>query len=134
MTTTPRTQTPESPPDAIVDEMIDETFPASDPPQLTNPGEQSTHRAAAPEPPPRTAAEQIAHGVQPTIGNQGAIPASGVLEETVPLSDQGVVHLRFDGGFRHLHIYLGEEGLALDAPALDRLIAVLSQKRARLQE
>jgi hypothetical protein len=114
----------------LIDEMIDETFPASDPPQLT---ERRDGGAAttAPDAPAR-GRDQLAHGVQPTIGNQGSIPASGVLEETVPLSDLGAVHLRFDGGFQRLHIYLGDEGLALDAPALDRLIAVLSQKRARM--
>jgi hypothetical protein len=52
----------------------------------------------------------------------------------VPLGDLGAVTLRFDGGFRHLHVYLGEEGMALDAKALDRLIAVLSAKRAQMQE
>jgi hypothetical protein len=61
-----------------------------------------------------------------------AIPASGVLEETVNVSDEGSVHLRFDGDFRHLHVYLGEEGMGLDAAALDKLIAVLSRKRARM--
>jgi len=44
------------------------------------------------------------------------------------------VTLRFDGEFGHLHIYLGEEGMALDAKALDRLIAVLSAKRAQMTE
>ncbi|HSV20430.1 MAG TPA: hypothetical protein VLR71_18595 [Casimicrobiaceae bacterium] len=114
----------------LIDEMIDETFPASDAPQLT--GRRDGGAATTAPDAPARGRDGLAHGVQPTIGNQGSIPASGVLEETVPLSDQGVVHLRFDGGFQRLHIYLGEEGLALDAAALDRLIAVLSQKRARM--
>jgi hypothetical protein len=125
-----RNEPPSSTREPLIDEMIDETFPASDAPQLTGRRDDGA-AATAPDAPPR-GREQLAHGVQPTIGNQGSMPASGVLEETVPLADQGVVHLRFNGDFRRLHIYLGEEGLALDAPALDRLIAVLSQKRARM--
>ena len=132
--TTARTQSGAPPQEPLIDEMIDETFPASDAPALTARRDDDARRATAPDAAPRSTSESIAKGAPPTIGNQGAIPASGVLEETVPLSDQGVVHLRFDGGFRHLHVYLGEEGMALDAAALDRLIAVLSQKRARLQE
>jgi hypothetical protein len=129
---TARTQDAMQSHEALIDEMIDETFPASDAPQLTARNDGSPPAGAPPERAARGSAEEIARGVQPTIGNQGAIPASGVLEETVPLADQGVVHLRFNGDFRRLHIYLGEEGMALDGRALDRLIAVLSQKRARM--
>ena len=133
--TTPRTQDTAAKSEPLIDEMIDESFPASDPPQLSPRVHGDDARpAAAPDSAPRSQDEQLAQGVQPTIGNQGAIPASGVLEETVPLSDQGAVHLRFDGGFRHLHVYLGDEGLALDGPSLDKLIAVLSQKRARMAD
>jgi hypothetical protein len=115
----------------MIDEMIDETFPASDPPQLRAGSRAATPTASdAPAPDPK---DPAARGTPATIGNQGAIPASGILEESVPLTDQGVVTLRFDGGRRHLHIYLGAEGLSLDARTLDRLIAVLSQKRAAME-
>ena len=116
----------------MIDEMIDETFPASDAPQLTG-GTRTAPRTAA-EPPSRDPQEQAARGAPATIGNQGSIPASGILEEQVPLSDEGVVTLRFDGGRQHLHVYLPAEGLSLDATELDRLIAVLSAKRAAMTE
>ena len=119
-------------PDPLIDEMIDETFPASDAPRLE--GRRHGDAGVAPEAPPRGVREQMAAGAPPGIGNQGAIPASGVLEETVNVSDEGAVHLRFDGDFRHLHVYLGAEGMGLDAQSLDKLIAVLSQKRARMNE
>ena len=98
----------------MIDEMIDETFPASDPPQLIGrhaqrPARRIPSRRRATRPSRWRAARP------PTIGNQGAIPASGVLEESVPLTDQGFVTLRFDGGHQRLHVYLGAEGLALDA-------------------
>ena len=129
-----RTSTQSQPPtpDPLLDEMIDESFPASDPPQLA--GRSHGDTAVPPEPPSRDVREQMAKGTPPGIGNQGAIPASGVLEETVNVSHEGAVHLRFDGDFRHLHVYLGEEGMGLDARSLDKLIAVLSQKRARIKD
>jgi hypothetical protein len=127
------TFTPHTPPphERLIDEMVDETFPASDAPQLT---ERRHDPAVAPEPPPRTAREQLERGQPPAIGNQGTLPQSRIQEETITVSDQGAVTLRFDGEFRHLHIYLGEEGMALDAKAADKLIAVLSAKRAQMQE
>jgi hypothetical protein len=115
----------------MLDEMIDETFPASDAPQLS--GRAHAAPRTEPEPPPRDPAGQAARGTPATIGNQGAIPASGVLQETVPVTEQDFVSLRFDGGRQHLHIDVAT-GLTLDAKALDRLIAVLSAKRAAMVE
>src|SRR3982751_7053201 len=103
-TPTPRANTAAR--EQIVDERVDETFPASDAPQLTDP-DHEPH--AAPERPPRGTQGGMARGTPATIGNQGAIPQSRMIEETVPLADLGVVTLRFDGDFRHLHVYLGEE-------------------------
>ena len=116
----------------LLDEMIDETFPASDAPQLS--GRARTAPPTAPEPPRRDPAELAARGSPPTIGNQGAIPASGVLQETFPVNDRRFVTLRFDGAHQRLHIAVPEGDLALDAESLDRLIAVLSAKRAAMTE
>ena len=119
-----------APTEPLLDEMIDETFPASDAPQLS--GRARTAARSAPEPPRRDPAEQVASGSPPTIGNQGAIPASGVLQETFPVNDRDFVTLRFDGAHQRLHIAVPEGDLALDAQSLDRLIAVLSTKRAAM--
>jgi hypothetical protein len=126
----PRSQPPN---EQLVDEMIEESFPASDPPQVAGRADAPEGEGSASPPPERTtAASERARGNAPTIGNQGEIPGSRVLEETVPLSDRGAVTLRFDGDHGRLHVYLGDEGLALDATALDRLIEVLSRKRAQM--
>ena len=109
----------------LLDEMVEETFPASDPTQAQGRAAGDFPRAVTP--PDRTPAQPR------TIGNQGIVPSSRMVEETIPLADQGVVTLRFDGEHRRLHVYLGAEGLALDAAAVDRLIAVLSEKRAQME-
>jgi hypothetical protein len=121
-----------APTEPLLDEMIDETFPASDAPQLS--GRARTAPRTAPEPAPRDTTAHMAAGSPPTIGNQGAIPASGVLQETFPVNDQDFITLRFDGAHQRLHIALPEGDLALDAQSLDRLIAVLSTKRAAMTE
>ena len=112
--------------DRTIDEMIEETFPASDATQL--PGRAGGAPADDAVPPERAPARPH------TIGNQGTVPATRMVEETVPLADQGVVTLRFDGDRRRLHVYLGEDGLALDAKAVDRLIAVLAEKRIQMPD
>ena len=120
------------PHEKLIDETVEQSFPASDPPQLSGRAD-APESARASRPPERaTVAAERARGGTPTIGNQGEAPASQVLEETVTLSDQGAVTLRFDGERRRLHVYLGGEGLALDAHALDRLIETLSRKRAQM--
>lgn len=109
----------------LVDEMVEETFPASDATQL--PGRADDGEPAA-------APARAGNAERPrTIGNQGVPPSSRMIEETFPLADQGVVTLRFDGEHRRLHVFLGEDGLSLDAAAVDRLIAVLSEKRVQMQ-
>jgi hypothetical protein len=113
--------------EALIDEMVEETFPASDATQL--PGRADGAPTADPGRPPERKAE-----APHTIGNQGTVPATRVVEETVPLAAQGVVTLRLDAGQQRLHVFLGADGLSLDAPAVDRLIAVLSEKRARMGE
>lgn len=121
------------PPEQLIDETVEESFPASDPPQLSGRAD-APHAAGKPSRAPEraTVAAERAGGSAPTIGNQGETPASRVLEETVPLSDQGAATLRFDGEHRRLHLYVGDDGVALDAEALDRLIEVLSRKRAQM--
>jgi hypothetical protein len=110
----------------LIDEMVEETFPASDATQL--PGRAAgapTHDKVAP--PDR-------EPVTPhTIGNQGTQPSSRMLEETVALGDQGEVRLRFDSRHARLHVLLDADGLSLDAAGVDRLIAALSEKRAQME-
>jgi hypothetical protein len=110
----------------LIDEMVEETFPASDATQL--PGRAAgapTHDKVAP--PDREPAKPH------TIGNQGTQPSSRMLEETVALGDQGAVTLRFDNQHARLHLFLGADGLSLDAAGVDRLIAALSEKRAQME-
>jgi len=111
--------------DALVDEMSRESFPASDPPQLTEirdePAEQDADVFTAPfdeaevDPRPLRAASQR------------------VLEETLNVGDQGAITLRRLGDPDRLQIFLGEEGLALAPEDLDALIEVLQRKRADMR-
>jgi hypothetical protein len=113
-----------------IDEMVEDTFPASDATQL--PG----RAAGAPEPgaekrdPKREFPRKAPH----TIGNQGVAPSTRMREESVSLGGSAVVTFRFDTEARRLSLRFGEEGAALDANALDRLIAALSKKRAQMGE
>ena len=111
-----------------IDEMVEETFPASDATQL--PG----RAAGAPEPgaerkDPRREFPQTTPG---TIGNQGVAPSTRMREESVPLGGSAVVTFRFDIEARRLSLRFSEEGMMLDASGLDRLIAALSKKRAQM--
>ena len=113
-----------------IDEMVEETFPASDATQL--PG----RAAGAPEPDaehsdPRREFPPTAPG---TIGNQGVAPSTRMREESVPLGGTSVVTFRFDIEARRLSLHFSEEGMMLEADALDRLIAALSKKRAQMAE
>jgi hypothetical protein len=112
--------------EALIDEMVEQTFPASDPTQL--PGRAGGAPAGDAATPPEREAD-----APRTIGNQGKVPASRMVEETVPLADQGAVTLRLDTEQRRLHVFLGADGLSLDAPAVDRLIAALSDKRTQME-
>ena len=116
-----------------IDKMVEESFPASDATQL--PGRaagapttgKTTHVPESEETP-----HEFVPGTPRTIGNQGVAPASRMLGETVQLADVGSVTVRFDSELRRLLLYFSEDGMGLDAAALDRLIAVLSSKRALL--
>jgi hypothetical protein len=110
-----------------IDRMIEDTFPASDATQL--PG-----RAAGAPPKPQPSAQEPESAPPRTIGNQGVAPATRMLEETVRLGASGAVTLRFDAELRRLYLDFSEDGMALDAQALDRLIEALSTKRALLVE
>lgn len=113
-----------------IDEMVEDTFPASDATQL--PG----RAAGAPAP----GAERSHPGKESpasapgTIGNQGVAPSTRMREESVSLGGTSVVTFRFDAEARRLSLHFGDEGRALDASALDRLIAALSKKRAQMAE
>lgn len=111
-----------------IDEMVDETFPASDATQL--PG----RAAGAPDPggerpDPKREFRRPKPG---TIGNQGVPPSTRMKEERVSLGGDAVVTFRLDNDARRLSIGFSEEGMMLDAAALDRLIEALSRKRAQM--
>ena len=122
------TRTPHKPTqEQSIDRMIEDTFPASDATQL--PG-----RAAGAPPKPDPARQEPESAPPRTICNQGVAPATRMLEETVRLGTSGAVTLRFDAELRRLYLDFSEDGMALDAQALDRLIEALSSKRALLVE
>ena len=110
-----------------IDRMIEDTFPASDATQL--PG-----RAAGAPPKPDPSRQEPESAPPRTIGNQGVAPATRMLEETIRLGTAGALTLRFDAELRRLYLDFSEDGMALDAQALDRLIEALSSKRALLVE
>jgi hypothetical protein len=113
-----------------IDDMVEDTFPASDATQL--PG-----RAGAPsdQRPPRHVDHDEPAAAEPrTIGNQGVLPATRMHEESVPLGSAGDVRLRFDAQARVVSLQFRDEAVSLDADALDRLIAALSTKRAQMNE
>jgi hypothetical protein len=113
-----------------IDRMVEDTFPASDATQLpgraagapaADHGRKDANREGATKPPG-------------TIGNQGVAPSTRMREESVALGGNAVVTFRFDPDARRLALRFAEEGMALDANALDRLIAALSKKRAQMGE
>lgn len=113
-----------------IDEMVEDTFPASDATQLPGraagapaPGAEREHRG-----------QEFARKAPGTIGNQGVAPSTRMREESVALGGAAVVTFRFDIEARRLSLRFSEEGMALDASALDRLIAALSKKRAQMAE
>jgi hypothetical protein len=111
-----------------IDQMVEETFPASDATQL--PG----RAGGSPEPggERRDPKREIAPTRPGTIGNQGVAPSTRMKEETVRLGGDSVVTFRFDADARRLSLRFSEEGTMLDARALDRLIEALSKKRAQM--
>jgi hypothetical protein len=68
-----------------------------------------------------------------TIGNQGVIPSTRQGEERVSLGGDKVVTFCSDPDAATVSVRFSEEQLALDAAALDRLIAALSERRTRMQ-
>jgi hypothetical protein len=113
-----------------IDEMVEDTLPASDATQL--PG----RAAGAPEP----GAEQpdpkreFQRPPPSTIGNQGVAPSTRMQEETVALGGDATVTFRVDADARRLSLTFSEDGMMLDAEALDRLIEALSKQRARMAD
>jgi hypothetical protein len=128
----PKTGTPTR--ERLVDEMIEETLPASDATQLPgradcDPGDSDAvmHRDDA--------GTLRTQGEPPrTIGNQGVIPASRNLRNTVDLGDAAGVDLRLERDLKGLHVELTTNGTVLDAAGVDRLIAALSAKRSQMIE
>ena len=128
---TPRDATREQ----SIDDMVEDTFPASDATQL--PGRAAGAPADTKDVQPSERSDKSREsvpGAPRTIGNQGVIPASRMKEETLPLTDTGSLTLRYDAEVRRLRVYFSEDGLALNAQALDRLIAALSAKRIQMAD
>jgi hypothetical protein len=128
--TTRKSQRSDAHLDALLDEMVKETFPASDPPQLeglTRDGEPVS--AGDDEACVFTAPVDEAE-VDP---RHAWVASHRLLEETLTVSDQGAITLRHLAEPERLQIYLGEEGLALSAEDLDLLIVTLSRKRAEMR-
>jgi hypothetical protein len=129
--TTPRQPPPPTPhtrQEQTIDEMVEESFPASDATQL--PGRAAGAPTANAERPDLR--EEFRHREPRTIGNQGVPPATRMREESVPLGGSAVVTFRFDEQAQRLSLRFSEEGMALDASAIDRLIEALSKKRAQM--
>jgi hypothetical protein len=113
-----------------IDEMVEETFPASDATQLPGRAAGAPGSGAHERDPKREFPRKAPH----TIGNQGVAPSTRMREESVSLGGPAVVTFRFDTDARRLSLRFSDEGIALDAEALDRLIAALSKKRAQMGE
>jgi len=112
--------------EAILDEMLAETFPASDPPQLDSAAEAGPDRG-----PPRS--DPTETSVSAT-GSAGAVVVAGVVEETLALDDQGSITLRLIGQPVRLQILLGPNGLSLAADDLDMLVSSLASKREAMSQ
>ena len=111
-----------------IDEMVEETFPASDATQL--PGRAAgAPEAGATRPDPR---REFPETTPRTIGNQGVIPATRQGEERVPLGGSAIALFRLDPHARALTVRFSEDSASLDAAAVDRLIAALSEMRTRM--
>jgi hypothetical protein len=113
-----------------IDEMVEETFPASDATQLPGRAGEAPDRDAERHDPKR----DFPQSRPGTIGNQGVAPSTRMREETVPLGGDAVVTFRFDTDAHRLSLRFSEEGMMLDAAALDRLIEALSKKRAQMAD
>jgi len=112
--------------EAILDEMLAETFPASDPPQL-----DSATVAGPDHGPPRS--DPTETSVSAT-GSSGAAVVAGVVEETLALGEQGSITLRLIGQPVRLQILLGPNGLSLDADDVDMLVSSLASTREAMSQ
>ena len=113
-----------------IDKMVEETFPASDATQLPGRAAEAADHRTEPHHPKRDSVPPAPR----TIGNQGVIPATRMREESASLGATGVVTFRINPTARRLSLHFSDEGMWLDAEALDRLIAALSAKRAQMGE
>jgi hypothetical protein len=117
----------------FIDEMVEETFPASDATQLPGRAASTSEHASATETPSSTAKKPEREPPR-TIGNQGVIPASRERENSIDLNDTTQVTLRLDADRKLLQVELDRNGSVLDATAVDRLIKALSERRAQMTE
>lgn len=112
--------------ESILDNMIADTFPASDPLQL-----DSISDTGPDEGPPRSDPTETSVS---RAGTSGAAVVAGVVEETIALGEQGSITLRLIGQPVRLQILLGPNGLSLDGEDLDMLVSSLESKREAMEQ
>jgi hypothetical protein len=111
-----------------IDEMVEETFPASDATQL--PGRAAGAPEAGADKPDRR--REFAETIPRTIGNQGVIPSTRQGEETVTLATGTVATFCLDPDSHALTIRFDHDPVTLNPAGVDRLIAALSERRTRM--
>lgn len=109
--------------EATLDEMLDETFPASDPPQLEGttgdrPSPRQARRHPAEHPPP----PQVAGGDDAALDVREGRCALGEAGEAVLRTEAGMLELRMPAN-----------PVRLDAASLERLIEALEHHRPPLR-
>ena len=116
--------------DALVDRMLKDTFPASDPPQLEGLARDGEPVETLDEEEPVFAAPLDEAELDP---RSAWVASHRLIEETFTVGDGGAITVRHLGGPDRLQIFLGEEGLALSADDVDFLIATLERKRMEMR-
>ena len=110
--------------EALLDEMIAETFPASDPPQLDGAFKRGPAENAVPRHPDQ-------HAPPPDVAADVDDTALDVREGRYSLGNAGEARLRTDA--EGIDVHLPANPLRLDAAALEALIAALQKHRPPLR-
>jgi hypothetical protein len=109
--------------EALLDEMIKETFPASDAPQLDGVLDAGPAANAVPSHP-------LEHAPPPDVAPPGDDAALDVREGRYPVGDAGAAYVRTDAD--GVEIELPANPLRIGASALEDLIAALQKHRPPL--